>query len=105
MISRPTLKWLALAGLGLLIAVAIAIAGSRLASRQIGLSSEPIRAGDALAPRVSRTPTEKPTPVVPAKPSPAPAPATTPSPAPASPVEPSPQSGTNENSGDHDADD
>jgi hypothetical protein len=46
----PTLKWTALALFGLLVAVAVAIAASNLASRQIGLSSESISAGEALAP-------------------------------------------------------
>jgi hypothetical protein len=46
----PTLKWTGLALLGLLVAVAVAIAASNLASRQIGLSSESISAGEALAP-------------------------------------------------------
>ncbi len=50
MSTRATAKWVGLALLGLLIAVAVAIAGSSLASRQIGLASEPISAGDALAP-------------------------------------------------------
>jgi hypothetical protein len=35
----------------MLIAAAISIAASRVASQQIGLASEPITAGDALAPR------------------------------------------------------
>lgn len=46
----PTLKWIGLALLGLLVAIAVAIAASNLASRQIGLSSESISAGEALAP-------------------------------------------------------
>ena len=46
-----TLKWLGLALLGIAVAAAVAIAASNLASQQIGLSSEPITAGDALAPR------------------------------------------------------
>lgn len=51
-----TAKWLGLALLGLLIAAAVAIAASRLASQQIGLASEPISAGDALAPAVASPP-------------------------------------------------
>jgi hypothetical protein len=53
--SKPTIKWVALALVGLLIAAAVAVLGSSLASRQIGLSSEPLRAGDALAPPVPAT--------------------------------------------------
>jgi type IV secretory pathway VirB10-like protein len=61
MTSNPTIKWVALALVGLLIAAVVAVLGSSLASRQIGLSSEPLRAGDALAPpTISRPPTEKP---------------------------------------------
>ncbi|MGB7587377.1 MAG: hypothetical protein WBM00_01570 [Solirubrobacterales bacterium] len=48
--SSTTLKWIGLALLGIAIAAGISIAASRLASRQIGLASEPISAGDALAP-------------------------------------------------------
>lgn len=48
-----TIRWVALALLGLLIAAGVSIAASSLASQQIGLASEPISAGDALAPRAS----------------------------------------------------
>jgi len=48
-----TAKWILLALLGIAVAVAIAIAAGNLASRQIGLASEPISAGDALAPATS----------------------------------------------------
>lgn len=48
----PTFKWIGLALLGLAIAVGVAFASSNLVSRQIGISSESIRAGDALAPVV-----------------------------------------------------
>jgi hypothetical protein len=45
-----TVRWVALALLGILIAAGVSVAASRLASQQIGLASEPITAGDALAP-------------------------------------------------------
>jgi hypothetical protein len=48
--APATLRWLGLALLGILVAAGVAIAASRLASQQIGLASEPISAGDALAP-------------------------------------------------------
>jgi len=48
-----TIRWVALALLGLLIAAGVSIAASSLASQQIGLASEPISAGDALAPQAS----------------------------------------------------
>ncbi len=44
------MRWFGLALLGILIAAAVSVAASRLASQQIGLSSQPIEAGDALAP-------------------------------------------------------
>jgi hypothetical protein len=51
---RPpaTVKWIGLALLGLLIAIGVAIASTNLVSQQIGISSESISAGDALAPVV-----------------------------------------------------
>lgn len=87
-----TLRWLGLALLGILVAGGVAIAASRLASQQIGLASEPISAGDALAPtrlssprRRQRPPRhqaklEKTVPTVPT--ATAPPPTTTPAPAP-----------------------
>jgi len=45
-----SLRWAGLALLGIVIAAAVSVAASRLASQQIGLASEPISAGDALAP-------------------------------------------------------
>jgi hypothetical protein len=50
------LRWLGLALLGILVAAAVSIAASRLASQQIGLASQPISAGDALAPAVRQRP-------------------------------------------------
>ena len=44
------LKWVGLALLGLLIAAAVALAATGLISRQIGIDSESITAGDTLAP-------------------------------------------------------
>ncbi|MBS1886421.1 MAG: hypothetical protein JSU06_04455 [Actinobacteria bacterium] len=52
----PTsLRWVALALLGLVIAIAIAIAASSLASQQIGIASESVSAGDTLAPPITPT--------------------------------------------------
>lgn len=50
-----TMRWVGLALLGVAIAVGVSIAASGLVSQQIGLASEPITAGDALAPRVEQT--------------------------------------------------
>jgi hypothetical protein len=52
-LPAASLKWIALALLGLAVAAAVAIAASNLVSRQIGLASEPISAGRALAPAAS----------------------------------------------------
>lgn len=90
-----TIRWLGLALLGILIAAGVSIAASRLASRQIGLASEPISAGDALVPRASPRPsphgkrahTKPPRTSVPSRPPPT----TTPQPAPVpSPTTPAP---------------
>jgi hypothetical protein len=50
---RGSLRWIALALLGLVIAGAVALAASRLASQQIGIASESVSAGDSLAPPVT----------------------------------------------------
>lgn len=84
-----TLRWIGLAVLGIAIAVAVAIAASSLASRQIGLASEPIEAGKELAPATVKPRRRAPGPqpqreAAPAAPAsttptaPAPPPATTP---------------------------
>jgi len=51
-----TMRWVGLALLGVLIAVGVAVAASGLVSQQIGLASEPITAGDALAPAARSRP-------------------------------------------------
>ncbi len=48
--SAATLRWVGLALLGIAVAAAVSVAASRLVSQQIGLASQPISAGDALAP-------------------------------------------------------
>jgi outer membrane biosynthesis protein TonB len=45
-----SVKWVLLALLGLAIAIGVAFAAANLASRQIGIASESVSAGDALAP-------------------------------------------------------
>jgi hypothetical protein len=47
---HATLRWVLLAIAGLAIAVAVAVIASELTSQRIGLASEPLRAGEALAP-------------------------------------------------------
>lgn len=48
-LSAPA-KWVLLALAGLAVAIAIAIAAANLTSQQIGIASESVSAGDALAP-------------------------------------------------------
>lgn len=48
-----TAKWTLLALLGLAIAIGIAIAAANLTSKQIGIASESVSAGDALAPALN----------------------------------------------------
>jgi len=45
-----TAKWVLLALAGLAVAIGIAIAAANLTSQQIGIASESVSAGDALAP-------------------------------------------------------
>ncbi|HEY8808466.1 MAG TPA: hypothetical protein VIM28_00470, partial [Solirubrobacterales bacterium] len=113
-----TIRWVALALLGLLIAAGVSIAASSLVSQQIGLASEPISAGDALAPKASsranrhQSPRRK---ASPAKTPTEPAPAETTAPPPAStepqspaappstvPVVPAPPSGSSPSGGEQD---
>jgi hypothetical protein len=50
-VTRSTaLRWVLLALVGLLVAVAVAVLASKLTSQRIGLSSEPLEAGQSLAP-------------------------------------------------------
>jgi len=63
---RRLLLWLALAIVGLLVAVGVTTAATTLTSQRVGLSAEPLDAGDQLAPKPARsadpTPTAKPKP-------------------------------------------
>lgn len=54
-----TAKWVLLALLGLAIAIGVAVAAANLTSQQIGIASESVSAGDALAPALS-VPGERP---------------------------------------------
>ena len=51
--SPTPLGWIALALVGLVVAVAVSYAASRLASTKVGLTSEPLSAGLRLAPTVT----------------------------------------------------
>jgi hypothetical protein len=88
-----TARWLGLALLGILIAAAVSIAASHLASQQIGLASEPISAGDALVPHTRSRPHRHPghsRGTAPAKAPTAPAPPVTTAPQPTTPTVPPP---------------
>src|SRR4051794_37381548 len=52
--ERGTIGWVVLALAGLAVAVALSVAASNLSSQPIGLSAEPLRAGDRLAPESVR---------------------------------------------------
>lgn len=51
--TTSSLRWPLLALLGLLVAAAIAFLATQMVSQKIGISSEPVSAGRALAPRSS----------------------------------------------------
>jgi hypothetical protein len=86
--TTSSLRWPLLAVLGLLVAAAIAFLATQMVSQKIGISSEPLSAGRALAPR---SPVAKKSPLV--RTTTVTTPATTrssaPAPAPATPNAPS----------------
>ena len=51
MTARTVVAWIVAAVLGLVVAVAITLAASQLSSQRVGLSGEPLSAGDQLVPR------------------------------------------------------
>ncbi|HWN73596.1 MAG TPA: hypothetical protein VNN15_07315 [Solirubrobacterales bacterium] len=59
MTVSATTKWVLLALVGLAIAIGVAIAAAHLTSQQIGIASESVSAGDALAPSL-HVPSAKP---------------------------------------------
>lgn len=87
------LRWWLLALAGLAVAIAVAFAASELASERIGLASEPVRAGESLAPAAGRSerPGDREPGTAPVTTTPAPTQTTTPTPAqtttPASPAQ------------------
>jgi len=56
----PVAKWVLLALVGLAIAIGVAVAAANLTSQQIGIASESVSAGDALAPALHVPGEEKP---------------------------------------------
>ena len=80
--TTSSLRWPLLALVGLLVAAAIAFLATQMVSQKIGISSEPLSAGKALAPRpsaakkppVARTTTATPADTTTSAPAPAPLP-------------------------------
>src|SRR3954451_15553872 len=54
---RRTVLWILAAVAGVLVVAGVTAAASTLSTQTIGLSSEPLTAGDALAPKAKATPT------------------------------------------------
>jgi hypothetical protein len=62
MTARAVLGWIVAAVLGLALAAGLTQAVSQLSSQRIGLSGEPLSAGDQLVPHPRRHPTARPAP-------------------------------------------
>ena len=56
MTARTVVAWIVAAVLGLALAAGITLAASQLSSQRIGLSGEPLSAGDELVPRTIASP-------------------------------------------------
>jgi hypothetical protein len=56
MTARTVVAWVVAAVLGLALAAGVTLAASQLSSQRIGLSGEPLSAGDELVPRTTATP-------------------------------------------------
>jgi hypothetical protein len=54
LVRSSTFRWVLLALAGLAIAIAVGIVASQLTSQRIGLASEPLSAGESLAPNPDR---------------------------------------------------
>ena len=59
MTARTVVAWIVAAVLGLVMAVAITLAASQLSSQHVGLSGEPLSAGDQLVPRAQPSTTPR----------------------------------------------
>jgi hypothetical protein len=59
MTARTVVAWIVAAVLGLALAAGTTLAASQLSSQQIGLSGEPLSAGDRLVPRAQSRPTRR----------------------------------------------
>ena len=72
MTARTVIAWVVAAVLGLALAAGITLAASQLSSQRVGLSGEPLSAGDRLVPRAQPQPAQR-RPSRPAQPSSQPA--------------------------------
>ena len=59
MTARTVIAWVVAAVLGLALAAGITLAASQLSSQRVGLSGEPLSAGDQLVPRAQPRPTQR----------------------------------------------
>lgn len=57
--ARTVIAWVVAAVLGLALAAGITLAASQLSSQRVGLSGEPLSAGDQLVPRAQPRPTQR----------------------------------------------
>jgi hypothetical protein len=71
---RRTALWIVAAVAGVLLVAGVTAAASSLSTQTIGLSSEPLTAGDDLAPQPTATPRKKRKPAARSTPSPTPVP-------------------------------
>jgi hypothetical protein len=59
MTARTVIAWVVAAVLGLALAAGITLAASQLSSQRVGLSGEPLSAGDQLVPRAQPRPIQR----------------------------------------------
>jgi hypothetical protein len=59
MTARAVVAWVVAGMLGLALAAGITLAASQLSSQRVGLSGEPLSAGDQLVPRARPRPTQR----------------------------------------------
>jgi hypothetical protein len=59
---RRTALWIGAALAGLVVAAGLTTAAAQLSNQRVGISSEPVTAGDALAPTATPSPTRTPRP-------------------------------------------
>jgi len=59
MTARTVIAWVVAAVLGLALAAGITLAASQLSSQRVGLSGEPLTAGDRLVPRAQPQPAQR----------------------------------------------